>query len=107
VVLSGDVHSFWVNDLNGPGGVPIGSEIVTSALGAASPPAGRFGEVERNNPHIRFHDVEHAGWVRLDIDRSTVRADMRMIADRIHADSVVRSGGTFMTRSGSQRMDRL
>ena len=104
VVLSGDVHSFWVNDLDGPGGAPIGSEIVTSALGAASPPAGRFGDVERNNPHIRFHDVEHAGWVRLDIDRSAVHADLRMIADRTRADSVVRSGGTFTSSSGSRRM---
>jgi alkaline phosphatase D len=104
VVLSGDVHSFWVNDLDGPGGEAIGSEIVTSALGAASPPAGRFGDVERNNPHVRFHDVDHAGWVRLDIDRSGLRADMRMIADRMDAGAVVRSGGTFTSLSGSRRL---
>jgi len=106
VVLSGDVHSFWVNDLDGPGGTAIGSEIVTSALGAASPPAGRFGDVGRNNPHIRFHDVDHAGWVRLDIDRATLRADVRMIADRGDAGSVVRSGGTFTSPIGSRRMEQ-
>jgi alkaline phosphatase D len=106
VVLSGDVHSFWVNDLDGPGGAAIGSEIVTSALGAASPPAGRFGDVGRNNPHVRFHDVDHAGWVRLDIDRATLRADVRMIADRGDAGSIVRSGGTFTSPSGSRRMEQ-
>lgn len=36
IVLSGDVHSFWVNDLDGPSGSAIESEIVTSALAAAS-----------------------------------------------------------------------
>ena len=106
VVLSGDVHSFWVNDLNGRNGSPIGSEIVTSALGAASPPVGRFGDVSRNNPHVRFHDVEHAGWVRLDIDRGALRADVRMIADREDAGSIVRSGGVFVMPSGSRRMRR-
>lgn len=104
VVLSGDVHSFWVNDLNGQSDAPIGSEIVTSALGAASPPAGRFGDVNRNNPRVRFHDVEHAGWVRLDIDRRALRADIRMIADREDASSVVRSGGVFVMPSGARRM---
>ena len=107
VVLSGDVHSFWVNDLAGPGGKPIGSEIVTSALAAASPPMGRFGDVDRNNPHVRFQDVEHAGWVCIDIDRSALRADLRMIADRTNAASIVRSGGAFIMPSGSRRMQRL
>lgn len=106
LVLSGDVHSFWVNDLDDPDGAAIGSEIVTSALGAASPPAGRFGDVERNNPHVRFHDIEQAGWVKLDIDHSALHADMRMIADRADAGSVVRSLGTFTTQSGSRRTER-
>jgi len=106
IVLSGDVHSFWVNNLDGPSGSAIGSEIVTSALAAASPPAGRFGEVERNNPHIRFHDVEQVGWVKLDIDRSALRVEMRMIADRGAARSAARSLATFVTQSGSRRMER-
>ncbi len=106
IVLSGDVHSFWVNDLDAPGGEAIGSEIVTSALAAASPPAGRFDDVDRNNPHVRFHDVEQAGWVKLDIDRHALSADMRMIADRTDAGSAVRSLGTFTTELGSRRMEK-
>lgn len=106
IVLSGDVNSFWVNDLGGPSGSAIGSEIVTSALAAASQPVGRFGDVDRNNPQVRFHDVEQAGWVKLDIDRYALRADMRMTADRADAGSAARSSGTFKTQSGSRRMER-
>jgi alkaline phosphatase D len=106
IVLSGDVHSFWVNDLDGPSGSAIGSEIVTSALAAASPPVDRFSDIDRNNPHVRFHDVEQAGWVKLDIDRNALRADMRMISDRADANGAVRSLGTFTTRSSSRRMER-
>ncbi|QCB43968.1 alkaline phosphatase [Sphingomonas sp. PAMC26645] len=106
IVLSGDVHSFWVNDLDGPSGSAIGSEIVTSALAAASPPVGRFGDVDRNNPHVRFHDVEQAGWAKLDFDHYKLRVDMRIIVDRADAGSAIRSLGTFTTQSGSRRMER-
>jgi alkaline phosphatase D len=106
IVLSGDVHSFWANDLRGPSGEALGGEIVTSALAAASPPPGRFGDVARNNPHVRFYDTDHAGWVRIDIDRKTMQADMRMIADRTAADSIVRSAATFAMSRDSRRLER-
>lgn len=104
VVLSGDVHSFWVNDLDWPGGAAVGSEVVTSALGAASPPVGRFGDVARNNPHVRHHDARNAGWVRLDIDRGGIRADLRTIHDRTDAGSDVRSSARFVLATGTHRM---
>jgi alkaline phosphatase D len=106
IVLSGDVHSFWVNDLDGPSGSAIGTEIVTSALAAASPPVGRFGDIDRNNPHVRFYDVEQAGWAKLDFDRQKLSVDMRMIVDRVDAGSAIRSLGKFTTQSGSRRMER-
>ena len=101
IVLSGDVHSFWVNDLNDVAGKRIGAEIVTSALGAASPPPGRFGDVHANNPHVRFSEVEHAGYIMLDIDRETLTADLRMIDDRRLVDSPVRSAATFRMEAGA------
>lgn len=107
VVLSGDVHSFWANDLKSPDGRAIGSEIVTSALAAASPPAGRFGDVARNNPHVRFHDVRHAGWTKLDIDRSAIRVDMRMIANRAQDDGFAISGKSFVIPAGARIMSAV
>jgi len=101
IVLSGDVHSFWANDLIADNGKIIGSELVTSAIAAASPPIGRFGDVDLNNPHVRFHDVQHAGWTRIDIDRAFVRADMRMILNPLDRNSAVRSGASFIIPAGS------
>ncbi|GGE15814.1 alkaline phosphatase D [Polymorphobacter glacialis] len=91
VVLSGDVHSFWQNDLNDAAGKRIGTEIVTSALGAASPPAGRFGDVAANNPHIRYSNVVDAGYVLLDIGKTRAEVDFRAIADRTLVASLVAS----------------
>ena len=104
IVLSGDVHSFWVNDLDGPTGQPIGGEIVTSALGAASPPAGRFGDARANNPHIRYSNVEQAGYALLDLRREGMQADLRVIADRTSAASPVSSLRTFSMAPGSRRL---
>ena len=104
VVLSGDVHSFWVSDLD-LDGAPVGAEVVTSALAAASPPPGRFGDVARNNPHVRFHDAAQAGWVRLDLDRLRLRADLRMIEDRADAASGFRSVAAFTAPSGARRFE--
>lgn len=81
IVLSGDVHSYWVNDLQ-RGKSTVGMEIVTSALAAQSPPAGRFGDVLANNPHIRFSDVQRAGYVLVDMDRRRLTAQLRSLDPR-------------------------
>lgn len=102
VVLSGDVHSFWLNDLNGADGKAVGTEIVTSALAAASPPAGRFGDAEANNPHVRYSDVTSAGYVLLDVRPDRLDVDFRQIGDRTVADSPVSSAAKFQIDAGSR-----
>lgn len=97
VVLSGDVHSFWINDLTSEGSAPIGGEIVTSALAAASPPAGRFGNVAANNPHVRFHDLKESGWTMVDIGHAAVDVTMRAIDDRTLADAPSRTIARFVS----------
>jgi alkaline phosphatase D len=80
VILSGDIHSFWLNDLHGADDKqPVATEIVTSALAAQSPPAGRFGDVRANNPHIRFSDVQHSGYVRIEIESTRLTAQFRAL----------------------------
>ncbi|WP_294297146.1 alkaline phosphatase D family protein [uncultured Sphingomonas sp.] len=106
VILSGDVHSFWVNDLNDSDGRPVAGEIVTSALAAASPPAGRFGDVLANNGHIRFSDVERAGYVLIDVGRTRLTANLRAITNRQQVDSPVTSIAAFAMERGSRRLVR-
>lgn len=106
VVLSGDVHSFWVNDLREGAGQVVASEIVTSALAAASPPTGRFGDAMANNPHIRFSDVERAGYVLLDLSHRRLVVDLRMTRDRRRAGSDITSLAKFGADRGSRRLER-
>ncbi|MEC3909348.1 alkaline phosphatase D family protein [Sphingobium sp. CR2-8] len=107
VVLSGDVHSFWCNDLNDGSGKAVGTEIVTSAIAAASPPPGRFGDVKAHNPHIRFSDTRHAGYVLIDISRHALDADFRAIADLTRVDSPPSSLAQFRIEAGSRISRKL
>ncbi|MEG8038660.1 alkaline phosphatase D family protein [Sphingomonas sp. LR60] len=104
LLLSGDIHSFWVNDLNDEAGNIVAGEIVTSALGASSPPPDRFGDVDANNPHIRFHDLQHAGWTRIDINRTKTCVALRAITDRKLAEAPCRTISTFVTEAGHRGM---
>jgi alkaline phosphatase D len=80
LIMSGDIHSFWQNDLHHePGKPPVATEIVTSALAAQSPPAGRFGDVHANNTHIRFSDMRHQGYVRIELCTQRLSAQFRAI----------------------------
>ena len=107
VVLSGDVHSFWVNELrrNGrPGSAPVGTEIVTSALAAASPPAGRFGDAIANNPHIKFSDVKNSGYALLDIRHKTLTGEVRAIGDCTSRDASVTTIARLNIEAGERRV---
>lgn len=107
VVLSGDVHSFWLNDLNNAAGKAVGTEIVTSAVAATSPPPGRFGDVAANNLHVRFSDVDHAGYVLIDITSSALMADFRAIKDRTKMNSLVSSVAQFTIEADSHALQNL
>jgi alkaline phosphatase D len=85
VVLTGDIHSSWAADLKAdftdPGSQIVGAELVcsgvTSAFGDAAVPP-----VERtlpSNPHIRFFDGLHRGYVLCTVTPDSWRADYRAV----------------------------
>lgn len=74
VVTSGDVHSFWVNDIRGDGERSAGTEFVTSSI--ATQTNHRPGAMSPMNPHVRYHDGTHSGYVRFDLTAERLRADI-------------------------------
>jgi alkaline phosphatase D len=98
VILGGDVHSFWLNDIRHDFGRPetpsVASEIVTSCLASRNGPAALFGSAQVLNPHVRYLDNAHAGYVRLDVTKDRVDVDMRAVGDLADRASPVRSLAT-------------
>jgi alkaline phosphatase D len=89
VVLSGDIHSSWANEL------PVGAEFVSPAVSSPAfaeilVPGGRLGAAasERmfrwQNRHVRMVELRHHGYVVVDVTAARVQADWW------HVDSVRR-----------------
>jgi alkaline phosphatase D len=104
VVLSGDIHAFFVNDLkpdfHDPKSPVIGTEIVTTCLAASHAPKARFSGSRSRNPHVRYADLDHAGYALLDITPGAMRIDLRAVGDQTDPASKVSSLARFAVDAG-------
>jgi len=84
VILGGDVHSFWLNDVKRdfarPDGATVATEIVTSCLASHSGPEALFGPAPALNPHVRFRDNANAGYVLLDVQGDRIEGSLRAVS---------------------------
>lgn len=81
VVLTGDSHQFWANDLMREDGTPMGVELGTS--GITSPGASAYlGErtfdvsllLRRDNPEVRYVDAVNQGYTLMTFEEDRARA---------------------------------
>lgn len=104
VVLSGDIHSFWVNDLKADfkddKSPVVGTEIVAACLAGSRAPHARFGNAQARNPHVRYSELDHSGYALLDVTPGELRIDLRASEDQTVAGSPMRSLARFVVESG-------
>jgi len=85
VVLGGDAHSFWVNDLRPIFGEPnstvVASEFVTTSVSSHGPPEERLRAVREEGPHIHFASGERRGYTRFTLTPKRLTADLRALLD--------------------------
>jgi alkaline phosphatase D len=99
VVLGGDIHSNWANDLiadfDDLGSTTVGSEFVGTSIssggdGAAEPK--NLAELLSENPFVRFHNAER-GYVRCTLTPGEWRSDFQVV------EYVTRPGAPLVTRA--------
>ncbi|PXY32245.1 alkaline phosphatase D family protein [Prauserella muralis] len=102
VVLTGDVHTHWANELKAnyadPDSPVVGAELVTTSItsggnGADSDPA-QDPNLARN-PHIKFRNNQR-GYVRTRITRDALRADFRVVQRVTEPGSPVSTRASFV-----------
>ncbi len=81
VVLAGDSHSFWVNELRDAGGVRCAAEFGTSSVtspsaGDALPQVDLGAILAAQNPEIRHCDQSNKGYIRLTFTRDLCRGEL-------------------------------
>jgi alkaline phosphatase D len=106
IVLSGDIHSSWANDLkldyDDPASPTLGAELVGTSI-SSDFPAQFIAPVQAalaDNPHIRFFDGLHRGYVRCEVTPATWRADFRAVATVDAPDAPVSTLRSFVVENG-------
>ena len=111
VVLSGDFHTSFVNDLrvdfDKPETPVIGAEFVSTSISSSSladevglPPSALEQLVPKFNPHIHYINAHQHGYTRIEITPDQVRGDMRVVQSIATRQSPVSTDVSFVVQNG-------
>ena len=85
VVIGGDLHSFWVNDLkrdfDDPGSPTVATEFVGSSISSPGPSYQQFMSWMPDNPHVRYFESRQRGYVFVDLTAERMAAHFRTLSD--------------------------
>jgi alkaline phosphatase D len=104
VVLSGDIHSFWANDLKAdfddPASATIATEFVGTSVSSVGPSFKRFRRWTADNPHVRFFESRKRGYVSVDLTPARMTTRFRALSDARDPKATVSTLKTFAIESG-------
>jgi len=104
VVLSGDLHTFWMNEVADARGRPLAVELLTSSIATTNRDYSRHLPV---NPHVKFHDGGHSGYIRCELDSARLLADIIGVDDIRDPRSGRKTLASFAVTDGQPRLQRL
>lgn len=113
IVITGDAHSNWVHDVkadfNNPSSAYIGVEFVGTSVSSGFSPAahaiiaGALGD----NPHTKFFDGLHRGYVRCTVTPDSWLTDFRAVPSTATADVDAFTLASFVVANGRPIAERL
>jgi alkaline phosphatase D len=111
VVLTGDVHKSWANDLKADyanaSSAVIGTELVTTSISSGGNGTGTT--VIPNaatNPHCKFYQ-DWRGYVRTTISPSQIRADFRSLPTVTEHGAAAGTAASFVINDGLPGLNRV
>jgi alkaline phosphatase D len=107
VVITGDWHSTFVNDIKLDFSNPESATVATEFVGTSISSNGDvpvygpyYGPMIPANPHIKFFDGDRRGYVRCLLDRRQWRTDLRMVTTVSRSDAPVYTFASFVVEDG-------
>jgi alkaline phosphatase D len=105
VFIGGDIHSFWVTDLkadfDNPSSLSVATEFVGTSITSDPPPHDLIMGVLPDNPHVRYVESRHRGYVAVDLFRKQMEARLQVISDRRDPKATVCTLKRFVVESGN------
>lgn len=81
VVFSGDIHSFWHNDLQLAPGQTIATEFVTSSITSDGPPQDHLQAKVDGHANLHYAESRYRGYAMVEIEGSRFTTRFRAISD--------------------------
>jgi alkaline phosphatase D len=104
VVIGGDIHSFFANDLrvdfDDPNSPVVATEFVGTSVTSVGPPYDLIAAVLPDNPHVRFFESRKRGYCSVDVDAKLMTTRMRVLSDVTDPQAGVSTLKTFAVESG-------
>jgi len=104
VVVTGDIHSFFANDLridfDDPTSPVVATEFIGSSISSYGPPYDRIMQLLPDNPHVHFFDSRKRGYVCVDLERAHMQVRMRVVSDVHDANADIATLRTFAVENG-------
>jgi alkaline phosphatase D len=104
VVASGDIHSFFANDLrldpDDQASPIVATEFVGTSISSYGPPYDMLAQTLPDNPHVHFFESRRRGYVAVDLERAQMRVRMRVVSDAHDPKADIATLKTFAVESG-------
>lgn len=113
VVLTGDVHANWANeikaDFNNPDSATIGVEFVGTSITSGGDGADTNSNAQRymeENPHIKFYNNQR-GYVRCTLTPESLQADYRVLPYVSRPDAPIATRVSFRVENGKPGLTKI
>ncbi len=104
VVVGGDIHSFFANDLrldfDDPASPLVATEFVGTSISSYGPPYDLIAQALPDNPHIHFFESRRRGYVIVDLEREHMQVRMRVVSDAHDPKAGISTLKTFAVEGG-------
>ncbi|HTO08849.1 MAG TPA: alkaline phosphatase D family protein [Myxococcota bacterium] len=104
VVLGGDIHSFWANDLkldfDDPKSPVVASELIGTSISSWGPPYEKFAAFAADNPHVHFFDSRQRGYLAIDLAPERLTARFQVISDVRDPKATLSTLASFSVENG-------
>jgi alkaline phosphatase D len=104
VVVGGDIHSFFANDLkldfDNPASPVVATEFVGTSISSHGPPYEVIAPALPDNPHVHFFESRRRGYVCVDLERAQMQVRMRVVSDAADPKADISTLKTFAVEGG-------
>jgi alkaline phosphatase D len=105
VVVGGDIHSFWTNDLkldfDDPRSPTVATEFVGTSITSPGVSYERFSSFLPENPHVRFFESRKRGYVMVDLERRRMTTRFQTVSDVTDPRATLSTLRSFTVEDGS------